>query len=692
MLKKSFDLHRQGRLDEAEQGYRALLATEPDNVDALFMLGVVRRQRGDAGEAERCFRRAHELAPREGDIALHLASARYQNGKHEEARQGYERALALDPNLTGAHIGLGQIAMNAGDAGAAEHHFRVALRTGEDGHALAGLGTLMIERGDFDAALRYLTRAAELVPNFALIQFLLGQAFARKGLTTFAAQAFEKALQLNPELHEAHPWLAEVLMQTGRPREAEPHYRAILGVPGYEMRAHAGLGDVARAESRFEDAAAHYRAVLAIDPRQRMPMRMLAASLAALGRNDEVVAVYDDYLALVPDDDEIRAIRGDVLALIGRVAEATADWNTLSARRPEDAEARARVASLEEKLGHLDAALAHAEAVLRARPEEVEMRLIRVRARLRSGDDAAARADLDALGGLALSDEQARARSACLGHVHDRAGEFDDAVRCFAEAQRGLPASMPPLTEPRPELRAALDEAPGPAWADAPVLLLGAPGSGVELVAALLADQPALKVLRGRASTLGREDDFNHPRFKLYCGELGDDEREALRARYLAPLAGMDVGGSTLVDWLPRWDTHLLALIRRAMPGTRLVVVGRDPRDELLNWLAFGWIGGFPCADAEASAAWLARAHAHLHFGADLAEPRRLQVSSDAVLADPSRAGAELARFVGVDALAPGAEFAAAMRSLGGLPVRFEAGRWRRYERALAAAFAPLAS
>jgi tetratricopeptide (TPR) repeat protein len=232
-LKDSIELHRQGRLEEAEQGYRALVASEPDNTDAMFMLAVARRLRGDAIEAEQLFERVAQARPNEGDVQLHLASTRYLNGKIEEARIGYASALELDPNLIGAHIGLGQLALNSGNENLAENHFRIALRAGEDGHALTGLG-VAARRGDWDAALRYLTRAAELVPQYPLTQFLLGQAFACKGLTTFAQQALETALRLEPSLHDVRPWLAEVLMHTGQPRAAEKHYLA--DAPGARLR------------------------------------------------------------------------------------------------------------------------------------------------------------------------------------------------------------------------------------------------------------------------------------------------------------------------------------------------------------------------------------------------------------------------------------------------------------------------
>ena len=686
-LKQSMDLQRQGRLDDAERGYRAIVAAEPDNIDALYMLAVACRLRGDAVEAETLFARTVEARPDEGDLHLSLASTRALNGKLDEARRGYLRALELNPNLVGAHLGLGQLALGAGNDSGAESHFRIALRVGEDPHVLTGLGQVMALRGDWDAALRYLTRAAELLPDNAATQFLLGQTFARKGLTAFAQQALERCLQLQPQLHEAHAWLAEVLMHADRAADAEPHYRHLASIPGYEMRAQAGLGDVARAQNRMQDAVEHYRAVLAIDPRQKMPLRMLVIALAALGRNDEVVAALGDYLAREPDDDEIREMRADILVALGRHGEALADRDSIMRRRPADALAQARGAVLKERLGQLDEASEHARLALTLDPSQVDARLVLARAQTRRGELDAARATLDGLAQATRDSEQERQYQRALGMLHDAAGEPAAAVTHFAQAQRDLPLSLPPLAPPRPELAAALAETPDAPWAHAPVLLLGTPGSGVEQVADLLADQPALQVLRGRSSSRERADDFNHPRFQLYCGELDAAAREALRERYLQPLTstGMDIE-RTLVDWLPRWDAHLLALMRRAMPGARLLIVDTDARDALVNWLGFGWFDGFACADVEACADWLARARAHIGHGAELDEPRRLVVRADELVGDGAAAHT-LARFLGLDRI----DFTAQAQRLSRLPAtRFAVGHGAAYSEALAGAFARL--
>ncbi len=689
MLNEAIELHRQGRIDEAEAGYRAWLARQPDDVDALHVLGMLRCQRGDFAEGAQLLARAHELAPADAEVGLALASLHYCEGDLEAARRGFHAALTLDPNLPGAHAGLGQLALLRGEREQAEQHFRTALRAGEEPQALAGLGSLAIERGDLDGALRMIGRAAELAPNDALIQFMLGQAFAQRGTTAFAEQAFRNALRLRPDLHMIRSWLASVLLQEGRAADAGVVYQELLAAPGFENAALVGLGDVARAQGRAEDAIAAYRDALAAQPGQAQPTLAFAWTLANLGRVDEALAAYDTCLAL-NDDGDVRAARAQMLAAAGRLPDAKAELERLVERNPADARARGQLALVSEQLGALAAADAHAAAALSI-ARSPTLQLLRARAQLREGQPDAARALLDGLAREQLPPALAAQRWGLLGRVADRSGRYDDAVGAFAEAQRGLPVAMPVHGELPPTLDALLAERVAPVWPQAPVLLLGLPGSNVELVAALLARQAGLAVNRHRTGAL-LDDDFDQPQFEQVLGNFDAAARQRVRERWSASMAALGLAGEhVVVDWLPRWDARLLALVHRAMPGTRIVVVERDPRDELLNWLAFGWAPGFTCTDPVAAADWLALARRDLRAGATAADPRRLVVSADALLADPSGSeGRTLAQFLGIERIDADVPPALAARGLGGLPLRFEPGHWRQYAAALAAPFARL--
>lgn len=691
MLKQSIDLHRSRRYAEADQGYRAWLAEHPNDIEALYMYGVLNRELGAYDEGEALMLRAHELAPDRIDIIIGLGNVCFEKSDFAGACRRYEHALSFDPNEPIVHVSLGQALSMLGQLERAEQHFHMALRLAESSGAHAGLGAIALERKDVERALKQLSRAAELAPNDPQIQFTLGRAFTLRGTPDFAEQAYGNALRLNPSLHPARHMLARLLLEGGRYDEAESHYRMLAEHPSFGPVGILGLADVARGRGDLQAAVEGYRAALALSPGQAQVVVPLAWCLVELGRRDEALDAYDQFLQRHPDNRTVRAARAEVNAAIGRPVEAISEWTLLADQDPDDLQTHVRLAQLHERQGDYPAALAAAERVLARKPDEPGAILVRIRARLRDGDDAGARELLEDWNSRPLSEGSRRQCLNYLGQVHDHAGDYAQAARAFAQAQHGAPSALHPLSRNIPgELDAVLATPAGAAWPEAPVLLLGLPGSGVERIAALLADQPELTVLRDRSGGWQRDDDFASPQLDAYLGELDEAAIAAIRARYVAPLRRAEVGaGTTLVDWLPRWDARLLALLRQAMPGTRLIVVERDPRDALLNWLGFGWLPGIGCSDVAAAARWMGRARRHLQHGARLDEPRRLHIDADAVLADPATGGAALAAFLGLAGLLRrGPELAQADQWPGGLPSRFASGHWRHYQDVLAEPFA----
>jgi hypothetical protein len=62
-LQRAVALHQQGRLGDAEQLYRDVLAGSPDQFDALHLLGVIRIQSGQHREGADLIRRALRVIP-----------------------------------------------------------------------------------------------------------------------------------------------------------------------------------------------------------------------------------------------------------------------------------------------------------------------------------------------------------------------------------------------------------------------------------------------------------------------------------------------------------------------------------------------------------------------------------------------------------------------------------------------------
>ncbi len=689
MLKETLELHRQGRLDEAETGYRALLADNPLDGEVLRLLGIVRRDRGDLVESASLITRAHQLAPEQPGLLLMLGAIHSESGDYRQAREAYERVLTLDPNIAGAHSSLGHLALLTSEPKLAEQHFRTALRATEDPQALTGLGMLALDADDVDNAMKYLTRAADLAPNDPAVAFSLGRGFSKRGMLAFAEQSFQTALRLRPGMPHASNALGQLFINANRGAEAEPHMRALLNARGFELAGLLGLGDAFRAQGKLEEAVEQYRAALERRPDHEAGLQALTWCLVRLGRRPDALQLLDERIASQPQqEDRWRTERAALLAGMGREKDAAADWQVLRDRHPDNPQVASQLAQLRELSGDYDAARALAVETLEKRPDDIDAAFILVRAHLRDGDATAAQTLLDGFSGKPVNESQARRGLHYQGRIFDTLGQYEEAVRHFAGAQQGMAMGLPVLETLPVDYDRVLADPEGAPWKHAPILLVGTPGSGVERIAALLEDHGGLSVLSDRVSGV-RNDGFDARAFDHTNSELYDAGIEALREEYLAPLrtAGVDLD-KPLIDWIPRWDARFLVFARRFLPGTRVIVVDNDPRDALLNWMAFGWLPLTAFGDIDRGVEWFERAHQHARFVVEHGGLPHLVVNAEKVLADPAGAGAELARFVGVDALKPGARSARVANAVGGLPARFEDGHCERYADTLAAAFA----
>jgi tetratricopeptide (TPR) repeat protein/predicted Ser/Thr protein kinase len=89
----------------------------------------------------------------------------WQSGKLSEAETQFQKAVQLAPDNANAWNGLGWVQFNAGNSAAAEASFQkaVVLETNQPG-ALNGLGQIYLSQRKFDAAEKYLLRAAPQAP------------------------------------------------------------------------------------------------------------------------------------------------------------------------------------------------------------------------------------------------------------------------------------------------------------------------------------------------------------------------------------------------------------------------------------------------------------------------------------------------------------------------------------------------
>ena len=109
LLAKALALHQRGDLAGAEPLYRAALAGDPGNADALHLLGLVRHQLGDRADAEALIRRALALDPDFPEAHNSLGSVLLALGRKAEATACFREALRLAPGYDKARENLARV-------------------------------------------------------------------------------------------------------------------------------------------------------------------------------------------------------------------------------------------------------------------------------------------------------------------------------------------------------------------------------------------------------------------------------------------------------------------------------------------------------------------------------------------------------------------------------------------------------
>ena len=156
--------HQAGELDEAQAIYEAVLQRQPDRVEVLNWLGILKHQRGDIAEAAALMQRVVELQPEADGVWNNLGNVLLRLERMDEAREAFKRSLELVPTPQ-AWSNVARIFRKQGDMARSEHACRQALELDpEHGPATHNLALALISDGRVEAGVAAALRAMQLLP------------------------------------------------------------------------------------------------------------------------------------------------------------------------------------------------------------------------------------------------------------------------------------------------------------------------------------------------------------------------------------------------------------------------------------------------------------------------------------------------------------------------------------------------
>jgi tetratricopeptide (TPR) repeat protein len=670
---------------------RAAADAEPENPDAQHLLGIAQREAGDLDAANASFERAIALAPEESLYHFSRGLVAYSQRDYATASAASERAITFDPNQLGAYLLRIQLALASGNHAEADRQLKLAERVDpEHPQLLVAAGQIALLQDDRDRALKLLAAGAQALPNDVQALTALGLAYQRFGHFSFAEQALRNAMQADPGATRLRRVLVDTLIGQDRFEEAATELDAYQQQHPQDHASHIVNGELQLQASGARAALDSFRVALAHAPRNLRALRGMERALQMLGDRALARNVWDEVLQRDPQFDLVWASR---LVTVDDEIDGREVLRRWREAMPDSAAAFLNQARQDEVDGSEAAAEAGYDAVLARAPLQIDARIGKAGFELRR-DPASAMPRLDALIAQAPT-PQVKAALAWRGLAHDALQEPREAVADWQQAHAGLgilPPAPPLPADTLQSLIASMPSLPTPGE-NASVLLWGPPGSGSERLAAVLHFAPGRPVLQTTPELLPRamelRSDILERALAAETLPATASEMAAAYARMIEPL--MRQGNLGVFDWIAALDARLVPLLRLALPGIRLLAVIRDPRDLLLNWLAFGSPAGPNFVDANASALWLASQLEHLVFARDALGLPIHMVDMDRFDADPAAELKAIAAFADL-ATVPSAEPALARRlGPGRLPTLLPAGRWRAYRDVLGDAFAILA-
>jgi len=185
-LVQAMELNQNGDPAGAERIYEGILRRDPNNVDALRLMGVLYAKAEKYNDAEAYFRRAVEIAPDYWTAWINLGSALNEQQKFDKAEAAYKRALEIKPGSV---------------------------------HTLEQLGANALNEGRLEDSISWLRRALALDENHFPSLLCLGHALKTVGQQDEAIDSYRKCAVAKPDFGEVYWSLAN--LKTFRFEDAE---------------------------------------------------------------------------------------------------------------------------------------------------------------------------------------------------------------------------------------------------------------------------------------------------------------------------------------------------------------------------------------------------------------------------------------------------------------------------------------
>ena len=329
-LKQGVAAHKEGKLQDAERLYSAILQVQPTHPDANHNLGILAVAVGKPIEAIPLFKLALEANPQIEQFWLSYIDALITLERFDEAELALvegENSGVSPKKLDAFNQRLqGNVANNTNKT--AKGQTLSEKRKVQDDPSGAQPSQDQIshlqghyQAGRWEEAEALATSITQHFPKHPFGWKVLGAVLKQAGRLGESLAPMQTAAKLSPQDAEVHSNLGAALQELGKSDEAESSLRQAIALNSDYANAHYNLGVTLKELGRFNEAGVSLRQAIALKPDHTEAHNNLGVTLKELGRLNESIRHFKQAIELQPDFTEAR------VNLSSAVSSAVPGWH-----------------------------------------------------------------------------------------------------------------------------------------------------------------------------------------------------------------------------------------------------------------------------------------------------------------------------------------------------------------------------
>jgi len=585
LYQKALGLQTAGKLNEALSIYQTIFNANPRIAEVHFQVARIFSSAGKYEKALPHLKEANAIKPSEAAI-WHLWAENLQAAADKKQITAFLKNLARAPLSPGQKARIGGV-------------FNTAKPTAE--HGLAGVSkqeinalVSMMNDGQFKQVEQKAKTLLRAHPNSSTTTHILATAQTRLGHTEDALASFKRAISLEPKSASIHNDLGRLLFDLGRPVEAVEELRR---ASAYAPKMAIVMSNLARALGRLDqddEALELANKACKTEPKLAEAHFVRGSLLAKAERDSDAISAFQKAIDLGDNSAFTYALLARAQGSLGQTGKALENFAKAIEIAPDYAFAYTRRATMLQTQGDFEAAEADFRKALELDPDNGETYRVFSATHKCAPDDPLIAQMRTRYESGNLDDTNRMNLGFALSKAMEDSKEFDKVFPYLNDANALMRKAYPYDVESRKieidKIKAAFDGIDFNAYdgvgndSFAPIFITGMPRSGTTLVEQILASHSSV-------SGAGEIGEFSRQAYKLIgtpqgpftaVANITNAQLTQLGKDYTAFMRALFPDADRITDKSIQTYTFM-GFVKLALPKAHVVVVRRDPRDNLLS-------------------------------------------------------------------------------------------------------------